>query len=494
MAEVPLTAVHEALLENKKSKKEVEVESDEDNSSDNLNVNTVSDEEDSANQSNWVFVNQEEVPEYMKCNIICCNVFAAPQLLTCCGKNVCKRCIDSHTQRAALLGSERKPFCPHCRKEDFRLIPNTALELSINQLKVECPCRRNGCGWSGPLKHAKLHVKECKFGLIDCPNQCGRPKFERGKLRDHVTVCPLQHINCPFQAVGCDSKALFLRTEWNQVHAVDNLHQHLLLIAQENARVSSECESTSVLRNAIHQNCIKENTATIQFQNTILESLKLVIKSLGDSLQETRGKISSLKHVVAAEKICLVELERKGTQMESTNTALAETLEEVKALTVPEPSGISCTQPVTFTIDKFRKRMSVDDTWRSPPFYTHKGGYKMCISVQPNGYASARKKYMSVGIHFLTGEYDDYLTWPFPGAVITLTVVASQYHSACCNASTHFVLSGEDTRHVRSRQINGDLGCDVKVFKCLDHRKLLSYFLNRDCLQLMVYRIQFLPL
>jgi hypothetical protein len=136
----------------------------------------------------WVYI--EEAPEYMKCSIIYCNVFAAPQLLTCCGKNVCKRCIDSYIQ-SQRTGTEHKPSCPHCRKEGFRLIPNTALELSINQLKVECPYRKNGCGWSGALKHGKLHLNECNFVSIDCPNQCGCPKFERGKLRDYVIMCPL---------------------------------------------------------------------------------------------------------------------------------------------------------------------------------------------------------------------------------------------------------------------------------------------------------------
>ena len=61
--------------------------------------------------------------------------------------------------------------------------------------------------------------------------------------------------------------------------------------------------------------------------------------------------------------------------MKNAKTALVGTLQEVKALPVPKPIRISCTPPVTFTIDKFRKRMAVDDTWLSPPFYTHSEGY-----------------------------------------------------------------------------------------------------------------------
>ena len=237
------TGLYEILQENKLKTESKKTDHDEDDASDQPNIQYAAAVSDTTNIQvdkneqtqhlyyDWVYL--EEAPEYMKCSIICCNVFIAPQLLTCCGKNVCKRCIDSYVQR---VGLRHKPSCPHCRKEGFRLIPNTALELSIDQLKVECPYQKNGCGWSGSLKHGKLHLEECKFVLIGCPNQCGCPKFERGRLHDHVITCPLQHINCPFQAIGCDSEAFFLRTEWSsrQGHAVSSLHQHLLLIAQEN--------------------------------------------------------------------------------------------------------------------------------------------------------------------------------------------------------------------------------------------------------------------
>ena len=191
------------------------------------------------------------------------------------------------------------------------------------------------------------------FIPVDCPNQCGCPKFEQVKLHDHVATCPLQHINCPFQTVGCDSGAVFLRTEWNQGrHRIDNLHQHLLLIVQENARISSGCESLSNLTTGVHQECIKENTEIIQSQNRILEFLRLGIKSLGDRLQETNNKLGSLKHMIAAGKICLAELERKSKQLQDIKYCVMGTIEEVQSLPVPKPIEIESVQPVQFTIEE----------------------------------------------------------------------------------------------------------------------------------------------
>ena len=503
MEGMPLIAVHKALQEKKlKNESQKKIFHDEDSESDhpkNIVPNTAS-EHDAANtadnneneqiqRSDWLFI--EEVPEYMKCNIICCSIFVAPQLLSCCGMNVCKRCIESYLQRAALLETKHKPFCPHCRKEEFRLIPNTALELSINQLKVECLYRINGCSWNGILKNGKLHLKECDFIPTECPNRCGCEKFERGKLQDHVGVCPLQHINCPFQAVGCTTGALFLRTEWNQSHAVDNLHQHLLIIAKFNARALSDCNSNTTLINAIHEGGIKENVEIIHSQSEILESLKLAMKSLGDSLQEVRQKINSLKHKVAAEKICLAELERNSRDSENTKACLMATIEAVQALPVPKVMEASCPcPPVTFTINKFGKRMATNDMWLSPPFYTHRGGYKMRLIVYPNGRENACGKFVSAGLHLIIGEYDDHLKWPFPGGIITLTAINQQ---GIKNKSEQFEFVGEDTLYIRLRQFDDNLQ-GLRISKYLDH-SILPCFLNYgNCLQLMIYHIQFLPL
>ena len=115
----------------------------------------------------------------------------------------------------------------------------------------------------------------------------------------------------------------------------------------------------------------------------------------------------------------------------------------------------------------------------------------MCISVQPNGFGDGYKKYVSATIHLLMGEYDDHLRWPFPGAIITLSAIPTQ--RAYGNVNTVFELTGIDTIHTRSKQLDGGLGCGLKVSKFLKHRTALSYYIARDCLQLMVYPIQFLP-
>lgn len=58
----------------------------------------------------------------------------------------------------------------------------------------------------------------------------------------------------------------------------------------------------------------------------------------------------------------------------------------------------------------------------SSSFYSSVYGYKLCIRVNLNGVDSARGTHLSLFIHFMQGEYDDVLDWPFNGKII-LTVI-----------------------------------------------------------------------
>ncbi|VDO02665.1 unnamed protein product [Rodentolepis nana] len=49
----------------------------------------------------------------------------------------------------------------------------------------------------------------------------------------------------------------------------------------------------------------------------------------------------------------------------------------------------------------------------SSPFYSHRNGYRVCLSICPNGEQRVRGKYLSVFICICRGEYDALLSWPF---------------------------------------------------------------------------------
>ena len=68
-------------------------------------------------------------------------------------------------------------------------------------------------------------------------------------------------------------------------------------------------------------------------------------------------------------------------------------------------------------MDDFEQHKKSNDGWYSPPFYTHLGGYRMCLMVDANGQGTWKGTHVTVAVHLMRGEFDDLLKWPFCGEV-----------------------------------------------------------------------------
>ena len=49
--------------------------------------------------------------------------------------------------------------CPHCRQMNFRRMTNKALIREINEFRVYCTHRKEGCGWVGKLAAIENHLE-----------------------------------------------------------------------------------------------------------------------------------------------------------------------------------------------------------------------------------------------------------------------------------------------------------------------------------------------
>ena len=71
----------------------------------------------------------------------------------------------------------------------------------------------------------------------------------------------------------------------------------------------------------------------------------------------------------------------------------------------------------------FEGRKKRDECWYSPAFYSHVGGYKMCLSIDANGWDSGKGTHVSVCVYMMKGEFDSHLKWSFTGKIITVVLV-----------------------------------------------------------------------
>ena len=65
----------------------------------------------------------------------------------------------------------------------------------------------------------------------------------------------------------------------------------------------------------------------------------------------------------------------------------------------------------------FDKHMNRCTTWYSPAFNTHVGGYKMCISVDANGWEDGKGTRVGLCVNMMKGVFDSHLKWPFKGEI-----------------------------------------------------------------------------
>ena len=193
---------------------------------------------------------------------------------------------------------------------------------------------------------------------------------ELGRLERHLNAregdCDFVEVECEFGPVGCIAK--FPRKDL-QRHREENVHKHLSLVSATSLRASKEQQQE--------------------------------IRELKQKLSRKEEEISALQEQVENLETSLSKTQDQFQQME-------ETLLQLDKRYVPPPD---------FVVTDFKQRKKDESEWYSPPFYSHVGGYKMCLRVNANGWGRGKGTHISIFVHMLPGENDDSLQWPFRGTV-----------------------------------------------------------------------------
>ena len=363
---------------------------------------------------------------------ICLELASQPKQCEDCGKLFCSECIKKNG---------RKP-CPNCRtnkpkyfkdvksKQIFQSLLCIALPTyflsgrrEISALQVRCANSERGCQWTGTVGTLDDHIASCQFALVPCPNKCEEDKGDgellliRKHLDQHLkTKCPKRAYECPH----CGEKGTFasITEDHDQVCekkivACPNKGSGCSL-SMERGRteehVSSDCEYTEVA--------------------CVYESLGCGVRMLRKD-REKHEKEDREKHV----DFCLATVRSREEQHK--------TLSEGEA--------------VVFQLPGYASKKEKNEIFYSTPFYSHPGGYKMCIRIDANGYGDGKGTHVSVFTKLLEDRYDNQLHWPFLGTV------------------TYELLNqlGDNSHH--KRDIMYDASDDMRVDSIIGYFKFLPH-------------------
>ena len=313
-------------------------------------------------------------PKSLECPV-CLLTLRDPHVISCCGYEFCEVCIK-HVQK------DGKP-CPLCNEQNFSTMLQKKVVREVNALAIHCPQKELGCEWEGELGQLQRHLNPeagvpsqgCEFLTVECTYRCGA-QLQRQLIQEHeMEVCPKRPIEMQvaslmkkFEAVVVKNQALEQELgRLQEVHQqdLDEVKQKLDNLKRAHREQREELSEA------------KEKSELLQRANITLQRTCDILKADVDALQNSKGKIATL---------------------------------EKRLVPLPIP-------PIYVLVTNFGQYQKDDCVFKSDPFYSHPGGYKMVVVIRPNGIGERKGTHVSLHVHLLPGEFDDQLRWPYSGKI-----------------------------------------------------------------------------
>ena len=318
-------------------------------------------------------------PKSLECPV-CLMTFRDPHVISCCGNEFCQLCIE-RVQR------DGKP-CPLCNELNFTTFLHKKLVREVNGLVVRCPQKELGCGWEGELGQVEQHLNPgaglssssgCGYVMVECSFQCGA-HLQRRMVGEHEME------SCPKRPIEMQVASLMRKFD---------------VIAAENKMLKQElCEMKKEM---------SEVKQTSQKQQEELIEVKEANEQVKESNRKQQEELSEVRQELS-------EVKKKNEQLEKRQDAVKADIDE-KCVSLQNHTTPLPVPPFYFTVPNFEHYLKSNLVYKSEAFYSHPGGYRMCVSIFPNSSGSYSGTHLNLCVHIQHGEFDDRLRWPFKGKV-----------------------------------------------------------------------------
>ncbi|VDL96453.1 unnamed protein product [Schistocephalus solidus] len=354
---------------------------------------------------------------------VCENTLRRPVLFEACGHSCCSKCF---TELMAEISSSSKPppFMVHippvpaterdlpkciiwtysyCRSSERCPVDGLTLERSkvtvdkqmqraLDHLGVKCNYFEQGCTWTGLASELSEHLEDCQCRLVTCIYDCGL-EFELRFLQQHVTSdCPRRPVVCQF----CQEKI-----------EMQKQPEHTEICRRFPIACPNGCKHSELPREelaehlALHcplqlNNCpFTEYGCTFRgkkktIKSHLSEEILLHMLLMRDALHDFRNLMDMQVQAVHESQATIKKLQAKLQRSEA----------------YFEPSFI-------WRIEGYRQKIYLLLSYCVLNLFSHRHGYRVCLSICPFGEPRYRGKYLSVFVCLCRGEYDALLSWPF---------------------------------------------------------------------------------
>ena len=322
---------------------------------------------------------------------ICHDVVKDPHVTSCCEGHFCDCCIHR------ILDS--KSSCPLCREPQFEVVPSKKCNLKVQSLAVYCKMKDQGCPWKGALRERTAHLDakdgNCSYVEVECPNKCG-VQVIRNSMALHVQVaCSKSESACPY----CSEKL-----------TKGQLAMHLNVCLALPLPCPNLCGVGSASR--IERRQMERHLQECSLQPVECEFFyagctdKIKRRDVTKHMEEgTQAHLSMLSAFVAKSFKKFEQQSEQLLKKDGEIVALQNELRELK-LSVSVP-------PVEFVLKDYKRQFTDSKEWLSPDFYTHCGGYLLCLhAVKEAGEVGLGTCRLALSAKVREGRCDAMLTWP----------------------------------------------------------------------------------
>lgn len=342
-----------------------------------------------------------------------------PQQTDCCGHHFTK-------EVAERLHKDKKP-CPMC-KSILSTRSDKFHRRRVMESHVRCLYKKNpasddlasdGCEWIGQLGNLRDHVAtcpkrpwtcaHCKYAGIKeeeeehteqcdqfpiaCPKGCEVGTVPRCQLTLHHSVCLSEEVSCEYSPFGCTQK---IQRRDLPRHMAEGEMQHLLKM----------CSTNLTLTRQLAEKLEEKDSEIARLQSQLVTMEVEVSKSVGRVRDSTNHQLNEVERKVASDvKTAVSKVESSlGKSMGTLQSSLLDIQRQIDSVPCRIP-------PIEFNIRNFDSLKSHQLEWRSPPFYTHQGGFKMCLGVSPYGILKGFGTHISLRLYKMLDSNSDGLPW-----------------------------------------------------------------------------------
>lgn len=213
--------------------------------------------------------------------------------------------------------------------------------------------------------------------------------------------------------------------------ARNDLAQHMQEFTQMHMRYMAEFLRTQTLTNSLMPPVIShfpsdERSASSRPPEPCQCNQELVI--LRETVLELEGRL--VRQDQQIRELC-IHNETQKTQLTEVRRKLGSLEEATRELEAQQYQGVYVWRLENFSAHLHNQEAGQPVVLHSPPFYTGRPGYKLCLRLHlqtPN--APRCSNYISLFVHTMQGEFDSQLSWPFQGTIrlAVLDQVEGQHH------------------------------------------------------------------